>query len=288
MKCIYLRTNLANGKQYVGQTNDFKQREKEWKCNKKYAGYYINNARNKYGVENFKTDILKECQTQEELNQWEQYYIKELNTKVPNGYNLTDGGGGLSGYEFTEEHKRNLSEAKKGKIVSEETKKKLSQILKGRIISEETKRKIGEAHKGKHLSEESKKKISESHKGIGLGVKRPEFAEKMKGENNPFFGKTHTQETIDKIIKANKGKTPYNKGKKIEDLFGKEKADWLREKAINNAVPVNQYDLDGNFVKEWSCAKEASRELGLEYTNINKCVNGKYKTAFGYIWKRAY
>ena len=92
MKCIYLRTNLINGKQYVGQTVNFEQREYEWFHATFYAGQYINNARGKYGVDNFKVEILKECDTLDELNKWEMYYIKDLNTKYPNGYNLTCGG----------------------------------------------------------------------------------------------------------------------------------------------------------------------------------------------------
>jgi group I intron endonuclease len=163
MKCIYLRTNTANGKQYVGQANDFDKREREWKClSGRYAGKLITNARNKYGVENFKTEVLKECQTQDELNFWEQYYIKELNTKTPNGYNLTDGGDTSSGYKFTEETKKILSEIKKGcipwikgKCHTEEAKKKMSEMKKGKPSP----------NKGKHLSAEAKKILSESRKG---------------------------------------------------------------------------------------------------------------------------
>jgi len=52
---------------------------------------------------------------------------------------------------------------------SEETKKKISEANKGRKLSEETKKKISEAHKGKRLSEETKKKIGEGHRGKGDG-----------------------------------------------------------------------------------------------------------------------
>jgi len=52
---------------------------------------------------------------------------------------------------------------------SEETKKKISEANKGRKLSEETKKKISEAHKGKKLSEETKKKIGEGHRGKGDG-----------------------------------------------------------------------------------------------------------------------
>lgn len=136
MKCIYLRTNTINGKQYVGQANDFNERERKWRCTKyPYAGILINNARDKYGVENFKSEILKECQTQEELNFWEQYYIKGLNTKVPNGYNLTDGGDTSSGYKFTEDQKNRMKGRptwNKGIPATEEQKRKQSLAMKGK------------------------------------------------------------------------------------------------------------------------------------------------------------
>ena len=237
MKCIYLRTNKVNGKQYVGQTQDFIKRECDWgKTKTPYAGVYINQARKKYGINNWSVEILMECDTQDELNYWEKYYIKTLNTKAPNGYNLTDGGEGREGYK---------------------------------------------------LSKESREKISKAHKGIGLGIKRPDHAERMKGENNPFYGRTHSPETVAKIIAANKGKTPHNKGKTYEEQFGKEKAMELKQKCINNNVPVDQIDkITGEVLRTWNSGKDASRELRVEYTNINKCTNNKQKTAFGYVWKK--
>lgn len=140
IKCIYLRTNFVNGKQYVGQTIDFERRETEWKKGKKYSGGIIDLARDKYGVDNFSVEILKECKNQDELNELEQHYIEKFKTKVPYGYNLTDGGGGQSG------HHR-----------SEETKKKISEALKGIKVS------LGMT--GHHHSEESKKKMSDTKKG---------------------------------------------------------------------------------------------------------------------------
>ena len=107
---VYLRTNKVNGKQYVGQTNNFKRREYDWyNINWGYAGHLINNARKKYGVENWDTVILKECSTVDETNYWETFYIKQLNTKYPSGYNLTDGGEGSIGCVFSDERKKNIA-----------------------------------------------------------------------------------------------------------------------------------------------------------------------------------
>ena len=46
--------------------------------------------------------------------------------------------------------------------------------------------------------------------------------------------------------------------------------------------PILQYDLDGNFVREWSSATDVSKEA---QENICNCLKGRYKTAYGYIWK---
>ena len=48
---------------------------------------------------------------------------------------------------------------------------------------------------------------------------------------------------------------------------------------------IYQYDLYGNFIKEWESQSSIQRELGFWQQNINKCVHGKRKKAHGYIWK---
>ncbi len=87
---------------------------------------------------------------------------------------------------------------------SEETKIKISKKLKGRHLSEETKRKLSEARKGKkgrNHSEETKKKMSEAHKGKRLSEEhRRKLSEVGKKRNI-------SNETREKMSKARKGKT---------------------------------------------------------------------------------
>lgn len=54
-----------------------------------------------------------------------------------------------------------------------------------------------------------------------------------------------------------------------------------------NSKPVLQYDLDGNFIKEWECASQVQREINIISSNITSCCRGRYgfKTAGGYVWK---
>ena len=55
----------------------------------------------------------------------------------------------------------------------------------------------------------------------------------------------------------------------------------------NGSKPVNQYDLDGNFIKRWNSLSEISKELNITSGNISMCCTGKYKTTHGYKWKYA-
>lgn len=60
-------------------------------------------------------------------------------------------------------------------------------------------------------------------------------------------------------------------------------------KAINSNTTVYQYDLEGNFIKEWSSCKEVARNNpGWYGSHIGKAVNGKRKTAYGYLWRNYY
>ena len=49
--------------------------------------------------------------------------------------------------------------------------------------------------------------------------------------------------------------------------------------------PVAQYTLDGELVKIWASAMEAQRQAGFYCSNICKTAKGKYKQAYGFIWK---
>lgn len=49
--------------------------------------------------------------------------------------------------------------------------------------------------------------------------------------------------------------------------------------------PIQQFTLDGKFVKEYPSVREAGRQNNLHYQNIWKCLKGKYKHCGGYVWK---
>jgi group I intron endonuclease len=113
---IYKITNNLNGKSYIGQTVQSMRRRKSEHlyrmANQPERNHKLYMALRKYGMESFTWEVLESCQTVEELNEREKYYINAFNT-YNRGYNMTEG----------------------GDTVSEETKEKLRKIFTGRIIT---------------------------------------------------------------------------------------------------------------------------------------------------------
>lgn len=88
---IYQITNLINNKIYIGQTNNITKRWSNHKCCNSPT-MLIAKAINKYGVENFKFEVLYRNISIEEIDELEKRTIIEKNSIVPNGYNVAEGG----------------------------------------------------------------------------------------------------------------------------------------------------------------------------------------------------
>ena len=149
--------------------------------------------------------FLKKKLSEQEALKHEMYMISVLGRKdIGTGVlrNLTDGGEGQSGFIHSEETKKKMREARKGKInppLSEETRRKISEASKGKTHSEETRRKISEAIKGRKFSEETRRKMSEAIKGSKKPPRSEETKKKIREANT---GKTHSEETKRKISEA--------------------------------------------------------------------------------------
>ena len=123
MGIIYSYTNSINGKKYIGQTINPRQRKSQHKSsafNENDANYdtLLHRAFRKYGYDNFIYEVLAEVDTIEELNQLEIYYIDKFNTTTPNGYNILEGGRNAF-HPFPEELKE-IKSLEYGKLTKEE------------------------------------------------------------------------------------------------------------------------------------------------------------------------
>jgi hypothetical protein len=167
---LYVKTHTKTGLKYLGQTSQSDPH--------KYPGSgtrWLHHLR-KHGRD-YSTEILKECQTKEELKEWGLYYSNLWNiVKSDNWANLKheEAGGGRQ----SEESRRKIGLSSKGRVQSTEARKKNSEKnsgennhMFGKTHTPEARAKISAAaknrkspNKGKSMSAEQKEKIRQSVK----------------------------------------------------------------------------------------------------------------------------
>lgn len=155
---IYLTECLINFKCYIGK------RSKPY-FDEDYigSGTALKNAIKKYGKENFICQPIQWCETREELNEAERYWIAKCNAvKSDCFYNLKDGGegNGLSGYHHSEETKAKLSYTSSQYVPTEEARKKISKANKGRTITPEWRDAISKGNKKRYEDPAQREKTS--------------------------------------------------------------------------------------------------------------------------------
>ncbi len=216
---IYKATNKENGKYYIGQTKGtLKNRIRSHKSASKNKDNIFYRAIRKYGIDAFEWEVVEECSSKKELDECEVRLIAE-NLE---GYNIAKGGEGgdtISNHPDLERIKADVSKFHKGKTLSEEHKRKISEAHKGKKKpwSKECVKKMHEANeanppsrmKGKTQSDETRRKISEGNKGKS---------------------RIFTEEHKKNISKAQIGKKSPHKGKTYEEIMGVEAAKELKER----------------------------------------------------------
>jgi len=176
---------------YIGSAINIKNRWTNhlWNLQEnKHGSIKLQRHFNKYGESDLVFIIVELC-FPEFMTAREQYYINKLKP----WFNISKIADSRLGCKHSEETKRKMSKAAKGRIsnrkgvkLSEETKqklskankcpsaeirKKISEANKGHIVTKETRKKISKGNKGKKLTEEHKRKISEAN--IRNGNKPP-------------------------------------------------------------------------------------------------------------------
>ena len=159
---IYLTTNLVNGKKYIGQHKLTKVRDYYLG-----SGKIIKQAIKKYGYQNFKKERLEICNTLEEANIREQYWISFYDAvDSEEFYNLAKGGstGGLEYYhEYLKEHPEKRIEHENNRLMAL---KKWQEANKEKV-SEIGKQNMKKCHQWIKEHPEEMKKIYEKQKEMG-------------------------------------------------------------------------------------------------------------------------
>lgn len=193
MGCIYQVENKINGKRYIGKTVKTMMRRKtshEVEA-RRGSNLYFHRALRKHGLESFDWKVLSVSDDESKLNLLEQVWIKSLGTKVPNGYNLIDGGDGVIGHKHSVIAKAKMSKIRKGKTKSAIHRARIAAAHKGIRPTIETRIKISKANmgkpsplKGKVLSAEHRAKISATRTGKKYGPLSPDHRAKIKAALN--------------------------------------------------------------------------------------------------------
>lgn len=244
MGYIYKITNKNNQKVYIGQT--IKDRPTDRYSQHRYLAThpeqekgvsYLHRAMAADGLESFCFELIEEVPNSS-LNEREQFWIQEYSSLVPNGYNLSKGGAGTPGYareQTIEEREKRKESNKKFYLDHPEARQAASERTKQLWENEDYRKKVTE----------SNIRFYQEHPGM--------FA----GENNPMYGKHHTEEALEKI----------------------------RAHAATKKTKIAQLDKDTlEMIKIHEGIKDAEKVLGVSHGWLSKAAKTG-KVAYGYRWK---
>ena len=221
---IYETTNLINGKKYIGK------KESDRFISTYYgSGRHINEAINKYGINNFEIKVLEECNSLEELNNKEKYWINKLRNKYPINmiYNIANGGDGGD----TLSNNDRLSEIKS----------KIGKAHKGRII-------VNKNGKEYHIHKDELDKYIKDGFNLGRGdfIKSDKYREAQRNRN---LGRKFSKETREKMSKSFRGRVYSEQARKnmSEAAKRREHTYWMNKDGI--AIKVKEKDIDSYTLK---------------------------------------
>jgi group I intron endonuclease len=128
----YVTKNMLNGKCYVGM-HAVKKGEK---CDDGYlgGGKALKLAVRKYGRDGFWRKIIRFCGSVEEAHKWEGVFIKKYDCLYPKGYNLSVDGGNLGVHGVhSDESKKKIGLAQRGRVRSKKERMQISKTTKNRV-----------------------------------------------------------------------------------------------------------------------------------------------------------
>ena len=180
MGIVYIVINKVNGKRYVGKTvYPLKFRRRHHENDSKKSRLPFHNALRKYGFDQFTWQVCFNHTDESVLFEKEKRLIRLLKTRGPAGYNLTDGGEGITGYRHTEAVKRQIKAQRLGTTLTEEIKVKIRASTKLTMSTPEYKAKAGLAQKGLVKSESHRRNLAAAKLGDLNPTKRPEVRAKI-------------------------------------------------------------------------------------------------------------
>lgn len=288
---VYIHTNKANGKKYVGITSMLP--EKRWAGGRGYrSNRLFYRAIQKYGWDGFTHEIVESGLTKQEAYQKEIELIQSMQLTNPKyGYNLDKGGNGSN--RISEATRERLRKA--GQQYAE-THPEVGQRLANysKTHREEISRRLKEysqkhPQKAKQHGEWLKKYSVENPEKIRASRDKcrqyyddhPE-ARKLKSEQTKRYFEEHPEARTHNAQKTHE----YYQRPEVKKWKSEERRRFFAEHPEKKTTKaVSQYSLDGALISVFASAREADAFTGVSYKNISSAVTGKQKTAGGYVWR---
>ena len=331
MTCGYIyKIQFPNGKHYIGlTTTSLEQRTKEHKKSAKNGDMRcVCKALRKYNiVDTFELIEIDTADTLEELCEKEKRYIIEYNSYYinKNGYNMTYGGEGTTGYVYTEEQKEKQSEKSKLQWENPEARQQMSEIKKKYFEDHPEKREcLSEIIKKYFENPEARQKCSESQKkrfenpeeiqkNREVQIKRfenPEErqkcseAQKKRYENNPEQRKAHSERMKHFFENPEaRQKCSESQKKRFENPEERQKMSEMKKKQFedNPEIQTKRLDAmgknkpfdvfkDGIFINTFTYQFQAKEYLQKKYEiisniKISDVLAGRQKNSGGFVFK---
>lgn len=277
-------------------------------------------ATDKYGWDNIKHEVLFTDLSEQKAKQLEIDLIRHYK-QLGISYNITDGGEGTVGWCPSEKLRSKWSEQRKGRTITEEWRKHISEAGKGRKMPEGHGKKLGQIARerdsiaivqltmdgvfiqsfysirdaGRYFGNaKNTSDIISCCKGKALSAKgfiwlyKTDYDSYVKeGTLNNYVANIHN-----KINSGYKYHKPEEWRKKLSEIRkGKnyntpEHMHKMKEKSLEVCKKcVMQLSVEGVPVSVFRSAVEIKEKTGFGKSSISCCCNGKNKTAYGYKWQ---
>lgn len=231
--------------------------------------------------------------------------------------NLTLGGEGGNGMKHTEESRQSMSKSKRGIKLSEEHRKSISEAVKKKAEESPNYNRSGNNLKQPidrdllyqlYITENLSttliaQKLDCSEKKVwdnlqDYGIKKDKRIWKKQCASNPtkvvlqydlsgnLIKEWSSVVSVYKKLKINPAKCCRGVQKTTGGFIWRYKDEWFDlglDKLDEHSKKVSQYDLKGNWIRDFNSIKEA--EESLDICNVGSCCSGLSKSAGGFIWR---
>lgn len=250
---IYKISNILDNRCYIGSSKDINKRWKIHLADLKRGDHHARHLQywvNKYSINYLIFEVMELC-LEEKLLEREDSYLLELKPE----FNSAPRAFSCLGYKHSDEARQNMRNG--------QFKTPIAQYdFNGNFI-----RSYESTMEVYRVTGISPKSVSATAKGVYR-------------QTNGFMWKFFTGD-VSNIEPYMSYKIPITDKTRENMKIAQNKPERL---AISQ-VKINQYTLEGIFIKTWDSVREASRQTGLDNGTISRCINGKKLRCGNFQWK---